>query len=88
MLANFTKDEFHQFIMLYLEEQINSRWELVREDNNEAWYDFLEQLDMKKIMPILVRNRPKYNAKVRSQGRNMIYVIDEASSNDKIKVMT
>lgn len=89
MLASFKKYEFHEFIMLYINEQMNDLYMMDGEGEADIlWYEFLKQLETRQLRTYLFRTEPKLSAKVKSLGKNTSNILSEADSESKVRILT
>ncbi len=87
MLANFTKKEYHEVIMLYLLNVLDNRQHELLDESQPEWNEFIDTLELRQIRTLLMQKRVDLSMKTRTFGKSVVESLMEIGNEEPVKLM-
>lgn len=86
MFANFTKKEFHEFLLWYIDSTVKGDNFSVEEEE-PLWFEFIEFLKTKQVQGFLTTRKLKTSMRVRTFGRSVNEKLLEVEPEMPVRIM-
>ncbi len=87
MLVSFTKEEFHELIMLYLLEVLDDPDNNPLLEGQPEWSEFLDFIRTRQMKSHLQQNRTNLSMKIRTLGKTVVERLDKQEPDTPVKLM-